>query len=163
MRQREKINYSHCRQFSTFRAGKYNYTQFTTAWEYLISTNIHNERYNINDSMYKWPKKIEIGVNKNLSTNNMVQTGSTYLPSLNVKSQFGADNLRVVVEMGSVCTQPIYANFCGLCERKINDCMDIFKKITQKRRRTKSVTDWANISTKILIIHIRIYCWFLNW
>ena len=53
MRQREKINYSHCRQFSTFRAGKYNYTQFTTAWEYLISTNIYNERYNINDSMYR--------------------------------------------------------------------------------------------------------------
>ena len=40
MRQRGKINYSHCRQFSTFRAGKYNYTQFTTAWEYLMGKNI---------------------------------------------------------------------------------------------------------------------------
>ena len=36
MRQREKINYSHCRQFSTFSAGKYNYAQFTSAWEYLV-------------------------------------------------------------------------------------------------------------------------------
>ena len=121
MRQREKINYSHCRQFSTFRAGKYNYTQFTTAWEYLISTNIYNERYNINDSMYKWPKKIEIGVNKNLSTNNMVQTGSTYLPSLNVKSQF----LLIIWEWWLKYTQPIWADFCGLCERKINDRKDI--------------------------------------
>ena len=50
MRQRGKINYSHCRQFSTFRAGKYNYTQFTTAWEYLISTNITKD---INYSIYK--------------------------------------------------------------------------------------------------------------
>ena len=46
MRQREKINYSHCRQFSTFRAGKYNYTQFTTDGEYLTSTNITKD---IND------------------------------------------------------------------------------------------------------------------
>ena len=51
MRQREKINYSHCRQFSTFRAGKYNYTQFTTAREYLMSKNVTKD---INDFVQNW-------------------------------------------------------------------------------------------------------------
>ena len=51
MRQREKINYSHCRQFSTFRAGKYNYTQFTTAREYLMSKNVTKD---INDFIQNW-------------------------------------------------------------------------------------------------------------